>query len=121
MLLHSTLSIMGKEKPSAARSTKQARPAAPESVSPSLASLLGKNVVLDTAGPITYLGRLVEIRHDGLWLADADLRDRTEGHHTKEQYICESRIHGIRANRRRIFVCAQVVISVSALDDVIVD
>ncbi len=121
MLLYSTLAIMGREKPAAARSSKGNRPAERESVSPSLASLLGRNVVLDTAGPITYLGKLVEIRHDGLWLADADLRDRSEGHHTKEQYICESRIHGIRANRRRIFVCAHVVISVSALDDVIVD
>ncbi len=86
-----------------------------------IGGLVGRNVVLDTAGPITYLGRLVEIRPEGFWLADADIRDRSEGHHTKEQYICEVRLQGIRANRRRVFVFAHVVISVSALDDVIAD
>ncbi len=85
----------------------------------SLAELIGRQVVLDTAGSITYLGTLREVRPDGYWLEDADFRDRIEGHATKEFYICEAKREGIRPNRRRIFVTSGVVISMSALDDVI--
>ncbi|MBN2562735.1 MAG: hypothetical protein JXQ75_17570 [Phycisphaerae bacterium] len=86
----------------------------------SLKGLIGQKVVLDTAGPITYLGTLKEIRPDGFWLEDADFRDRNEGHDSKEEYICEARDKGIRANRGRIFVFAHAVISTSALEDVII-
>lgn len=83
--------------------------------------LIGRQVVLDTEGPIIYLGTLREIRPDGFWLETADLRDRSEGLVTKERYICEAREHGIRPNRARVFVFARVVISVSALDDVVME
>ncbi len=87
----------------------------------SLKALIGRKVVLDTAGPIMFLGTLKEVRPDGLWLDHADIRDRSEGHVTKEGYACEAKLNGIRPNRRRLFVAAHVVISVSALDDVVTD
>lgn len=87
----------------------------------SLEQLIGREVVLDTAGPITYLGTLTEIRPDGFWLRDADFRDKSEGHVTKERYVCEAKKNGIRANRKRIFVLAEAVISCSALEDVVSD
>ncbi len=86
---------------------------------PSVAELIGRQVVLDTGGPTTYLGTLAAVTHDGFWLEGADLRDRIEGHATKERYVCEARQQGIRPNRRRIFVFSHVVISISALEDVI--
>lgn len=89
--------------------------------SPGLKTLIGRKVVLDTAGPIMFLGTLKEVQADGFWLENADLRDRNEGHVTKESYACEAKLNGIRANRRRLFVAAHVVISASALDDVITD
>jgi hypothetical protein len=89
--------------------------------SPSLKALIGQRVILDTAGPILFLGTLKEVRPDGYWLEDADLRDRSEGHVTKERYACEAKLLGIRANRQRLFVAAHVVISASALDDVVTD
>lgn len=88
---------------------------------PSLQTLVGRKIILDTAGPIMFLGTLKEVRPDGFWLEDADLRDRSEGHDTKESYACEAKLNGIRSNRRRLFVSAHVVISVSALDDVVTD
>ncbi len=87
----------------------------------SIEELVGFEVVLDTAGPVTYLGTLSAICPDGFWLTDADIRDRTEGHVSKERYICEAKDNGIRANRRRIFVFRDVVVSCSALDDVVID
>ena len=86
---------------------------------PSITSLVGRQVVLDTAGPVTFLGTLTQVCHDGFWLADADLRDRAEGHGTKEEYICEAGESGIRSNRTRLFVYAHNVISISALEDVV--
>lgn len=82
---------------------------------------LGQQVVFDTEGPIMFLGTLREVLPEGYWLENADIRDRNEGHVSKERYACEAKVSGIRANRRRIFVMAKVVISASALDDVIVD
>jgi hypothetical protein len=84
-------------------------------------AFVGRKVVLDTAGTITYLGTLKEIHPDGFWLEDADFRDQREGHQTKEHYVAEARTIGIRPNRRRVFVFRHVVISISALDDVVID
>ena len=86
-----------------------------------LEAFVGRKIVLDTAGTITYLGTLKETRPDGFWLEDADLRDQREGHQTKEHYVAEARTIGIRPNRRRVFVFRHVVISISALDDVVID
>lgn len=86
-----------------------------------LSDLVGREIVLDTAGPITYLGTLQSITPEGYWLSDADIRDRTEGHMSKEVYVREARLNGIQPNRKSIFVFAGVVISCSTLSDVIVD
>jgi hypothetical protein len=87
----------------------------------SLERWIGQEVILDTEGPLTYLGTLRDVAHDGYWLENADIRDRREGHTTKEAYACEARTNGIRPNRRTIFVTAAVVVSASALRDVIAE
>lgn len=83
--------------------------------------LIGKDVVLDTAGPIVYLGRLTAYNEAGFWLEDADLHNANEGHASREEYIAESSRDGIRVNRRRVFALRQAIISVSALADVVTD
>ena len=82
-------------------------------------TFVGQQVVLDTSGPIVYLGRLVEANQTGFVLADADLHDCRDGHATKEVYINEACQHGISPNRRRIFVLRSAIMSISALADVI--
>ncbi len=86
-----------------------------------LDELLGRQVVVDTCGPIVYLGTLVLCDERGFWLEDADLHNCSEGHATREQYIAESARDGIHVNRRRIFVLRQAVYSVSAIADVVAD
>ncbi len=95
--------------------------ASPNPLSESLQSLLGVNVVLDTAGTILYLGRLAAVDETGMWLEDADVHDCNEGHAGKEYYIVESAHYGIRSNRRRVFVLRSSIISISALDDVVTE
>lgn len=89
--------------------------------SDSLDSLLGRVVVLDTAGSIIFLGTLIDVKSDGFWLETADLRDKAEGHVSKERYVCEAAMNGVVSNRRRLFVFRHIVVSISALDDVVVD
>jgi len=90
-------------------------------MSSSLEELVGCEVVLDTAGPIVYLGKLTRIDEQGFWLEDADLHNTSEGHATREQYIAEAARDGIRVNRRWVCVLRHTVISISALADVVTD
>ncbi len=86
-----------------------------------LDSLVGREVVLDTAGPTIYLGRLASYNADGFWLTEADVHNGDEGHAPRDQYVAESARDGIRLNRQRVFVFRHTVISVSALADVVTD
>src|SRR5690606_21556936 len=83
--------------------------------------LLNKPVVLDTAGPVLFLGRLLSAREDGFWLEEADVHHSDDGHATREQYIAEAARYGIRPNRQRVFVFRHTVISISALSDIMND
>ena len=90
---------------------------------PSLNMYVGRRVVLDTAGPMIYVGDLEAFEERGYWLTEADVHDRSDGHSTKEEYVSESaeleRAGAGRRNRRRVFVERPAVVSVSALDEVI--
>lgn len=85
----------------------------------SLEELIGCEVVLDTPGPIVYLGRLIAYGQEGFWLESADMHNSDEGHAPREQYVLEAARDGIRVNRERVFVFRHTVISVSALSDVV--
>lgn len=89
-----------------------------ESNPKSIQDMPGRKVVLDTAGPIIYLGTLREVAPSGFALEDADVHDCREGHASKELYVCEAARDGIRVNRRRVFVFREAVMSVSLLEDV---
>lgn len=84
-----------------------------------LGAWTARTVVLDTQGPMIYVGTLERVEPAGFWLVEADVHDRHDGHASKEQYVCEARQHGVRANRARVFVQREVVVSLSLLDDVI--
>ena len=84
-----------------------------------LSDLLSKEVVVDTGLKLIYLGTLSKVSDDGVWLQDADVRDQSEGHATKELYVVEAATHGIRVNRARVFVARPTILSISALSDVV--
>jgi len=107
--------------PDAANGERDVSSELPEGLRDSAEPLVGRCVVLDTSGATIFLGTLREVTHDGFWLDDADVHDRDEGHATKELYVCEARTHGIRANRKSLFVYRATVISISGLDEVIID
>jgi hypothetical protein len=84
-----------------------------------MTDMVGRKVVLDTGGSILYLGTLEAVTPEGFWLAEADVHDRDEGHMTKELYCIEAKKQGIGVNRKRVLVMRAVVMSVSALDDIV--
>ena len=84
-----------------------------------LASYKGQEVVVDTATPYIYLGRLVDFNASCLILVDADVRDSSEGRATKDHYTFEASRHGYRKNRRRVLVRIDHVVSISRLGDVL--
>ena len=88
------------------------------SVETMIASFLGQQVVLDTQGPLIYIGTLAEVGRGFFVLAEADVHDRNDSPATKELYLVETVELGVRVNRERVVVMREVVASVSLLAEV---
>ena len=86
---------------------------------PQLEILIGKNVVLDTSSPFVYIGKLAEVLKHYVRLEDVDVHDGQESVTSNEIYIIEASKHGIKKNRKQVFVRKDVLISLSCLEDVI--
>jgi hypothetical protein len=80
---------------------------------------IGQNVVIDVETQYVLLGRLAEIRSDWVVLNQADVHDLRDSKTTRELYVLDSRTDGIRANRKRVMLPVNQVVSVSLLEDVI--
>jgi hypothetical protein len=78
----------------------------------------GQIVVLDTPGPLVYIGTLTDIHAEVLILQEADVHDTRDSGSTKEYYIAQSRELGVRPNRTVVVVRRDIVASVSLLEDV---
>ncbi len=83
-----------------------------------LTEFLGAVVVLDTQGPLIYLGTLAQILPHHLLLLDADVHDSNDSRATKDLYLTESRMLGVRVNRKRVWVSTVQVASISLLADI---
>lgn len=81
--------------------------------------LIGRDVVLDVASPYVYVGTLAGCDDLHFILQNADVHDLRDTNTTREIYVLDSKRHGTRANRRRVLVRREEVVSLSALDDVI--
>ncbi len=84
-------------------------------------ALVGRQVVVDMRSPWVYIGTLVDWGSEHLLLHDVDAHDLRDSPTTREKYVLDTRLHGVRVNRRRVWIRAEEVVSVSALDDVLVD
>ena len=84
-----------------------------------LEDLVGREVVLDARSLYVFIGRLVGADSLYLVLEDADVHDLRDTSTNREVYVIETKKYGIRANRRRVLVRMDEVVSVSKLEDVI--
>jgi small nuclear ribonucleoprotein (snRNP)-like protein len=86
-----------------------------------LQSLIGHQVVLDTAGTMIYLGTLTAVADHCFVLLEADVHDCRDGHATKEVYAARARQEGVSMNRHSVIVMRSAVMSVSPLDHVVAE
>jgi len=86
-----------------------------------LNELMGDLVVVDARSPYVFLGRLVGESPTFIMLDEVDAHDLRDTATTREQYVLNVRAHGIRPNRRRLWVNLREVVCVSRLDDVMID
>ncbi len=80
--------------------------------------LLGKIVVLDTQGPLIYIGTLAQVNGPFVVLVEADVHDSNDSRATKDLYLVETRDLGVRMNRHRVVVMLSQIASISTLEDV---
>ncbi len=83
-----------------------------------LETFIGKRMVLDTRSSWIYIGMLEKITDHCAVLGDADVHDATDSATSKEVYIFETRITGIKSNRRTVHINLEYVVSFSQLEDV---
>ncbi len=88
--------------------------------SPLIDGLLGRNVVIDMSSMFVHVGRLIDSDALFLTLEDADVHDLRDTSTSRERYVVDSKLHGVRSNRRRVHIRWDQVVSLSALDDVLV-
>lgn len=92
----------------------------PDQGAAELGAYVGAEVVLDTATPLVFVGRLERLGAHFFVLRDADVHDVSTGGATKERYVLETRKHGVRKNRDEVMVGRAQVVSLSRLEDVTV-
>jgi hypothetical protein len=86
----------------------------------SFEKLVGREVVIDVVSQYVYLGRMTGSDPKYIVLEQADVHDLRDTATTRELYVIDSKRLGIRANRERVLVRIDEIVSLSALDDVIV-
>lgn len=84
-----------------------------------LAALVGQIVVLDTQGPLIYIGLLQRFTTGTFLLVEADVHDSNDSRASKDLYLVETRDLGVRINRSAVLVMRQQISSVSLLKDVV--
>ena len=86
--------------------------------SPVLAQWQGRVIVLDLQSPFVVIGTLAGEDHRYVILENADVHDLRDSATTRDAYVLESRQHGVQANRKRVLVRQEEIVSLSALEDV---
>ena len=89
-----------------------------ETLDAAIGAFCGQVVILDTQGPLIYIGTLAHVGRRFLVLLDADVHDRHDSAVSKELYIQQTAELGVRVNRSRVVVMRGEVASVSLLSEV---
>lgn len=83
------------------------------------AEFLNQVVVIDAVSQFVFAGTLVGGDHRYLILADADVHDLRDSKTNRDEYVVALRRYGIRANRNRVLVSRDQIVSLSLLNDVV--
>ena len=86
-----------------------------------LEEFLNQKVVIDCVSMYVCLGTLLRADERFLELKNADIHDLRDTQTTREKYVLDCRLHGIRPNRARAWISLRELVAVSKLADVVVD
>lgn len=84
-----------------------------------LDALIGKTVVIDLRSSFVCMGILEGYDELHFYLKDADLHDIRDSDSNRENYVAQSRLTGIKRNRKRVLVVRNDVVAVARMDDVV--
>jgi small nuclear ribonucleoprotein (snRNP)-like protein len=84
-----------------------------------LEEFLDQKVVVDLSSTFVCLGRLIRFDDHFLELKNADLHDLRDTETTRENYVAESVVTGIKRNRKRVLLRRDQMVAISLLDDVV--
>lgn len=79
---------------------------------------LKKKIVIDTNSSFLYIGVLEEVTGNSAVLSEVDVHDSKDTGTSKELYVLESKITGVKSNRRLAYINLDYIVSFSPLDDV---
>ena len=86
-----------------------------------LDELIGTKVVIDLRSTYVCIGTLSRVDELYLELRNADLHDLRDTQTTRENYIVESRLTGIKRNRKSVLIVRAEMVAISRLADVVED
>jgi hypothetical protein len=81
---------------------------------PGHSELHGITVVVETNGPLTYVGRYDSEDERGVHMLDVGVHDGTAGG-SKDEYVSKSAKYGIRADHKHLVVPVEKVIRITRL------
>lgn len=82
---------------------------------------VGEKVVVDLSSPFVCIGTLKEADDCTLTLAEADLHDLRDTPTNRENYVVESKLTGVKKNRKEVVLRTAEVVAICRLKDVLVD
>jgi hypothetical protein len=86
---------------------------------PMLEQLIGQKVVIDLRSTFVCIGTLQSFNELYVELRNADLHDLRDTQTTRECYVADSRITGIKRNRKCVWVVRADMVAISRLDDIV--
>jgi small nuclear ribonucleoprotein (snRNP)-like protein len=86
-----------------------------------LQALVGQKVVVDLRSEYVCLGTLVSFDDQFLDMKNADLHDLRDTDTTRENYIAQSRVTGIKRNRKRVLVVRSEIVAIALFSDLCED
>lgn len=81
--------------------------------------LVNQDVVIDLASSFVCMGRLLAVSEHFLELADADVHDLRDSRTSRENYVINAVMTGVKRNRKRVFVARREMVAIARLCDVV--
>ena len=80
---------------------------------------LNREVVVDMEAIYVYIGEVENVSDKTVTLINADVHDLRDSETTRERYVLDTKLHGVRANRQRVLLSRTQVLSMSLLEDIL--